>query len=149
MRTLRPATAGLARRLFGGDAERTLALLRAAWPRAVGPELARRTEVVALQGDALVVRVPDATWRRGLLKMRREILGRLRRVAGDLAPARMGFVEGKVIPPALPARPAEARVVEPAPPAPQVAEAAAAIEDPGLRDAFLSAAARYLSRFGD
>jgi hypothetical protein len=57
--------------LFGGSPVRTLALLRAAWPKAVGPELARRTEVLTLEGGALRLRVPDAGWRRHLLQMRK------------------------------------------------------------------------------
>ena len=32
-----------AARLFGGRPDHTLALLRAAWPAAVGPDVARRT----------------------------------------------------------------------------------------------------------
>ena len=46
----RIADASLARRLFGAVPARTLALVRAAWPRAVGPDLARRTEVVGARG---------------------------------------------------------------------------------------------------
>jgi len=84
----------LAAQLFGSAPERTLALLRAAWPQVVGAELARRTEVLALEGDSLRIRVPDAGWRKGLLRMRREILQRLRALAGDLAPRRLGFTEG-------------------------------------------------------
>src|SRR5574341_1196686 len=43
----RPRHPDLAARLFGTKPEHTLALLRAAWPSAVGDELARRTEVAA------------------------------------------------------------------------------------------------------
>ena len=129
--------------LFGGSPERTLALLRAAWPRAVGDELARRTEVLAVEGDCLRLRVPDARWRKNLLQMRREILGKLHAIAGDLTPRRLSFTEG-----GLPAREATS---EPAPPrlvsaSAALAEGASAIEDPDLRARFLEAAARYLAR---
>jgi hypothetical protein len=131
----RAAPMGLAARLFGSTPERTLALLRAAWPRVVGPELARRTEVIALEGDSLRIRVPDAGWRKGLLRMRREILGRLRELAGDLAPRRLGFTEG--FPTGTAPTP---------PPSPALSAEAARIRDPELRARFLETAGRYLAR---
>src|SRR5678815_2906688 len=84
----------LAARLFGASPARTLALLEAAWPLAVGPELARRTEVLGIEGGTLRVRVPDAGWRKVLHRMQPQILAHLREIAGDLAPRRMGFVDG-------------------------------------------------------
>jgi len=87
----------LAARLFGASPARTLALLEAAWPLAVGPELARRTEVLGIEGGTLRVRVPDAGWRKVLHRMQPQILGHLREIAGDLAPRRMGFVEGGLV----------------------------------------------------
>jgi Dna[CI] antecedent DciA-like protein len=134
--------------LFGATPERRLALLRAAWPGAVGPELARRTEVITLDGDALRIRVPDATWRKGLLRMRRDILVRLYRVAGSLAPRQLGFVEGGGSGPhglaeaeaPLPAAPA-------APPSRALLAEAERIVEPELRARFLETAARYLDRF--
>ena len=87
----------LAARLFGASPARTLALLEAAWPLAVGPELAWRTEVLGIEGGTLRVRVPDARWRKVLHRMQPQILGHLREIAGDLAPKRMGFVEGGLI----------------------------------------------------
>jgi hypothetical protein len=81
-------------RVFGRGTPAALALLKAAWPSAVGPELARRTEVLALEGSAMRVRIPDARWRKVLHRMQPEILERLRGVAGDLAPRRLGFSEG-------------------------------------------------------
>jgi hypothetical protein len=134
-----------AARFFGGRPEHTLALLRAAWPAAVGPDIARRTEVVALDRGILRIKVPDAGWQRSLLRMRGDILSRLRSVAGGAAPRGLGFVSGPVAhpPPAAPAAPAT-----PAPPTPlAVTAAAAAIPDPEIRDRFVAAAARYLARF--
>lgn len=135
----------LAARLFGSRPEHTLALLRAAWPVAVGPELARRTEVVALDRGIVRVKVPDLRWQRSLLRMRREILEHLRGVAGGAAPRGLGFVVGTVEGPPDPVPPPPA--VPPAPAPSAVAEAAAAIPDPEVRALFLAAVARYLARF--
>jgi len=135
----------LAARLFGSRPEHALALLRAAWPVAVGPDLARRTEAVALDRGILRVKVPDLRWQRSLLRMRGEILSRLRGVAGGAAPRGLGFVVGPVAGPPDPAPPPGA--VPPAPAPSAVAAAAAAIPDPEVRKRFLAAAARYLARF--
>jgi hypothetical protein len=145
---LRPAhTATLAGQLFGKDPARTLALVRAAWTRAVGPELARRTEVVVLEGTTLRVRVPDARWRKVLHRMQPELLTRLRTLAGELAPRSLGFVEGPVMSAPVPAPlPLEAAPAEGRPPARIVVEAALAIEDSEMRRAFLETAGRYLAR---
>jgi hypothetical protein len=143
----RPRDPDLAARLFGGRPEHTLALLRSAWPVAVGPDLARRTELVALDAGVLRVKVSDARWQRTLLRMRADILSRLRRDAAGAAPRGLGFVVGPLAtapepPPAVPP-------VVPSAPAPRaVVEAAAAIPDPEVRASFVTAAARYLARFG-
>jgi hypothetical protein len=136
---------GLASRIFGSEPARRLALIKSAWPFAVGPELARRTEVLALEGRTLRVRVPDAGWRKALHRMQPQIVARLRSVAGDLGPSRLGFSEGQV------AAPAETK---PAPSAgsgettrldPELTAAAERIADAELRQLFLAAAVRYLS----
>ncbi len=151
----RPSDPALAKQLFGASPERTLLLMRAAWPVAVGPELARRTEVVTLDGSVLRVRVPDATWQRGLARMRGEIMSRLREIAGAAAPRSLGFVLGPVeaaaagdastarrTPRAVAGAPALSR-----PASAQLVAAAQAIPDAELRESFLAAAARYLARF--
>jgi hypothetical protein len=140
------ASPGLGARLFAPGTPGATALLRAAWPLAVGADLGQRTEVTGIDNGTLRVRVPDARWRKVLHRMRREILARLRETAGPAAPYRLGFVEGPLsfVPPPtpVPTHP------QPTPPAPQsVADAAAAIEDPALRARFLESAARYLDRF--
>lgn len=132
-------------RLFGRNAPHALELLRAAWPRAVGPDLSRRTEVVAIEGTALRIRVPDARWRGVLHRMQPDILARLRDVAGPLAPKRLGFVEGGI------AEPPAAAAAEDRTPASRacptsVAEKADAIPDPELRARFVETAGRYLAR---
>ncbi len=140
----------MAEQIFGATPARTLALLRAAWPNAVGPDLARRTEVVALEGDTLRIRVPDAGWRKGLLRMRRDILIGLYRTVGGLAPRRLSFVEAPWTGALEPAAESAAAALEPAaPPAspPALVAPAAAIVDPEERARFLAIAARYLDRF--
>jgi hypothetical protein len=135
----------LAASLFGGGGARTLALLKAAWPKAVGPALAGRTEPTALEGTTLRVKVPDQGWTRVLHRMQPQILARLRDVAGSLAPRRLGFVEGPVARPAsAPARPEPPPTIAPLPAS--VAAGAAAIPDAEIRDRFLQTAARYLAR---
>ena len=135
---------GLAARLFEAEPAR-LALIKSAWPFAVGPELARRTEVLALEGRTLRVRVPDAGWRKALHRMQPRIVARLRTIAGPLGPSRLGFSEGQVaVPAARPAASAEGG--PPAPLDPEVTSAAERIADAALRREFLAAATRYLSR---
>ena len=136
---------GLAASVFASAPAR-LALIKSAWPFAVGPELARRTEVLALEGRTLRVRVPDAGWRKALHRMQPQILDRLRTIAGELGPSRLGFSEGQVAAPpeAKPAPSAE----EAGPPTldPAVAAAAERIADAELREVFLASAARYFGR---
>jgi hypothetical protein len=134
----------LAARLFGGHPERVLALVVAAWPRAVGPDLARRTEVLGLENGTLRVRVPDARWRGVLHRMQPQILQALRRTAGSSAPRRMGFLEGAV-PESAPAPPPALPSPEPDVPR-EVAAGAAGIADAEIRALFERAAARYLAR---
>ena len=140
------ASPGLGARLFAPGTPGETALLRAAWPLAVGADLGQRTEVTGIDHGTLRVRVPDARWRKVLHRMRREILARLRETAGPSAPYRLGFVEGPLsfVPPAAAER-APARTPAPAPSS--VVGAAAAIQDPALRARFLESAARYLDRF--
>jgi len=133
----------LAQKLFGASPGAKLALIRAFWPLAVGSDTARRTEVVALEGRTLRIRVPDARWRKVLHRMQREILARLFASIGDLAPTQLSFVEAPVAdlppPPAVPELTLR-------PPSPGLVAGAATIVDPELRERFLSTAARYLSR---
>ena len=104
------ASPALGARLFAPGTPGETALLRAAWPLAVGADLGQRTEVTGIDHGTLRVRVPDARWRKVLHRMRREILARLRETAGPSAPYRLGFVEGPLsFVPAAPPAPAPAR----------------------------------------
>lgn len=136
----------LARELFGGAPERRLALLSALWPRVVGPEVARRSKVIDLQGEQLRVRLPQGPWRRTIVPMRGEILLRLRSAAGSLAPRRLYFIEGEVEDDLAPFQPAPA-IAEPLPLPQAVEEASHLIDDPESRERFRATAARYIERF--
>lgn len=135
--------------LLAMSPERRLTLMKAAWPAAVGPDLARRSEVVALDGEVLRIRVPDGTWRKNLWAMRKDLLARLRRIGGKAAPRGLGFVEGRVQ-----AAENERSREEPAPtpvvaPLPRdLEDAAAQIPDEEARQRFRDAVGRYLGRFG-
>jgi Dna[CI] antecedent, DciA len=138
----RAAAPSLASQLFGRQPAASLALLRAAWPHAVGKEIARRTEVLAIRGRTLLVRVPDAGWQKVLHRMERDILARMKQLAGDLGPMGLGFSLGPVADAA--GAPPPARRSDPPPAPAEVEAAAAAIDDPELRASFLRAAALYL-----
>lgn len=141
-----PAERGLARRIFGGTPQGSLALLRNVWVQAVGPEVAQRTEVLALEGRSLRIRVPDARWRKVLHRMQRDILTRMQRQVGDMAPTRLGFQEGPIS--AAPTRPEPVpRATAPGPLPEALAAAAVSIPDAEIRDRFCASAALYLSRF--
>jgi predicted nucleic acid-binding Zn ribbon protein len=136
----------LGRRLFSTP-DLALKVLEAAWPPTVGPELARRTELVALEGGCLWVRVPDPRWRKVLHRMTGDLRHRLRRRVGDMAPARLAFVLGPVAESEQAATP-QPEAIAPGPPPEAVASAAQAIADPELRRLFLESSARYLRRHG-
>jgi len=151
----RAVGAGLAARIFTRGSPPALALLKAAWPAAVGPELARRTEVLALERDFLRVRIPDARWRKVLHRMQPEILEHLRRVAGDLVPRRLGFNEGPPRQPEPEPEPSDRMRSSERPPSPApaalpdgLAAAARRIGDTEIRALFERSAARYLAAFG-
>ncbi|MFI5184447.1 MAG: DUF721 domain-containing protein [Vicinamibacteria bacterium] len=145
----RAGSASLASQLFGRNPTASLALLRASWPHAVGKEIARRTEILAVRGRTLLVRVPDPGWQKVLHRMEPEILARLRSLAAELAPMRLGFSQGPVAekdevrPPVRHASPRfDGEMPEALPEA--VESAAILIDDADLRARFRSAAALYL-----
>ncbi len=129
--------------LFPPGSPQALALLEAAWPKVVGPELARRTAVVGIEGTTLRIRVPEGQWRKSLHRMQGEVIARLRALAGEVAPRRLGFMEG-LVPVEEPRTPSRAPA-DPTPPEALVKEAAI-IQDEELRARFLSSAAHYLAR---
>ena len=143
---LEPAIAReLGRQLFPPGSPQALSLAQAAWPRAVGAELAGRTQVLAIEGRTLRVGVPDARWRRVLHRMQGRLLAHLKALTGDLGLTRIGFSEGAFGSPSEPTAPTPSRVPRPLPPG--VADAATAIADPDVRQRFVEVATRYLTRF--
>ena len=144
MALTRAGASDVAARLFGGAPERVRALMRAAWPLAVGLELSRRTEVLGIERGTLRIRVPDARWRKVLHGMQPDILRRLREIAGSLAPWRIGYVEGGMTnadplpPPDVPGEPTDLPA--------EVAGRAAEIDDEEIRERFLATATRSLGR---
>lgn len=138
-------------RLFPPGSPQALALLRACWPKAVGPELARRTEVVGIEGQTLRVRVPEGAWRKSLHRMQRQVLAQLYALAGDVVPRRLGFLDGPLASEIESERPpSRLAASDPAapPPPPELVTQAEAIPDPEIRRLFLTTAARYLARTG-
>lgn len=139
--------ASFAAALFEKQPAARLELLRAVWPAVAGAELARRTRLLAVDGAILRVRVPDASWRRVLHRLRWDVLSRLRLKVGKLAPRRLAFYEGggaeiNSLPPPQPQTgppPAPPRLPK------TVASAASAIADLELRRQFERTAALYLS----
>jgi hypothetical protein len=117
----------------------------AAWPEAVGAEIARNAWPARFQRDGtLIVHTKDAIWSFELGHRAAEISGRL-----PATPA-LKFVAGPL--------PEPGAALEEAPPTPpaatleeqrQAAEWAATIEDEGLRDAVQRAAAASLARRPD
>jgi peptidoglycan hydrolase-like protein with peptidoglycan-binding domain len=73
---------------------------------------------------------------------------RLRAIAGELGPSRIGFSEGQVIPAAEPKVPAPPKDEGPVAMGAALAAAVDGIPDPELRAAFAAAAERYLARVG-
>jgi hypothetical protein len=77
--------------------------------------------------------------------MQPQILARLREIVGDLAPRRLGFMEGPIAP--APSREAGRTVPSTTPAAPpEVVAGASVLDDAELRRRFLEVAARYLER---
>ena len=65
------------RRSSSWDEELDLRLLQALWPMIVGPKLAAATVVETIQGERVVIRVPDQTWEIQLRAMRSRLLRKM------------------------------------------------------------------------
>jgi predicted nucleic acid-binding Zn ribbon protein len=64
------------------------------WEEAVGAEIARHSQPVAIRGDVLEVSVDASVWCQQLQLRTPEILAALRRVVGEDAPAEMWLYVG-------------------------------------------------------
>jgi predicted nucleic acid-binding Zn ribbon protein len=119
-----------------------------AWPGVVGDPIARNAWPARLGRDGtLHVATASAAWAFELAQLEGELLDRLRRAAGEAAPARLRFALGR-----LPEASADAEAAEPSRPEPSAADLdaaarlASAIEDEELRATVARAAAQSLAR---
>ena len=119
-----------------------------AWKHAVGETLSARARAEALRDHTLVVAVEDKVWQRQLEQMRDQFLFRLNKVLGRqvvkvlefrIAPEK--FVVQK---PVADKSTTRSTPMESIPS--ELVSAAACIEDPGLRKAFLGAAVSCVNR---
>jgi hypothetical protein len=132
---------------FGPNAG--LAAVVAAWPTAVGDSIARNAWPQRINRDGtLHVATSGAAWAFELTQLAGEIQERLRTALGESAPHTLRFTPGK-----LPAHGPDPDAGPPAPQPPATPEEtataegwAAAIEDPGLREAVARAARASLVR---
>jgi len=99
------------------------AVVRAAWPLAVGKRIALRARAAVLAGSTLIVEVDDEIWRRQLTTLAGQILARLRKVLGRELVHRIEFRQG------LPRRPVQRATT-------LCGDEAEAIPDSGLRMAY-------------
>jgi hypothetical protein len=136
----------------GGDHVLALAEITAAWPHAVGDDVARQAWPLRLGRDGtLHVATASATWAFELDRLTPEIVERLTAVLGDSAPAKVRFRVGPVPEPG-----AAPKAAEPVKPTVQASperaaaadSAAAANSDPELRELVSRAARASLSRAG-
>jgi hypothetical protein len=123
-----------------------------AWPEAVGAAVARHAWPARLARDGtLHVNTSSSAWAFELGHLEHEIMPRLRRLVGDLAPPRLRFAPGRL--PEDPEDEAQGqreRPPEPSPEARSEAERlAASIEDEDLRKLVAKAAAASLARNAD
>ena len=79
---------------LGLDAPARVVRVAERWEEAVGPEIARHCQPVALRGERLEARVDSSVWCQQLQLRAPEILAALRRTLGEDAPAELWFRVG-------------------------------------------------------
>ena len=145
MSELRPVGEGIARVARLPRPDPVLEAARAAWPQAVGAEVARRSLPVRIKGDWLIVHCESSTWVAELSLMERQVHAGLSRQLAEL-PGRIRFEVGAVTPPeppppvAAPLRAATERDRE------QARQLAGDIRDEALREAVQRAIEHSLRR---
>jgi len=129
-----------------------LAAVTSVWPAAVGETVARQAWPLRIGRDGtLHVATSSATWAFELDRLAADILGRLAiRLEAGQSPARLRFAVGPIPEPAIPAEDAPATPSSTPIPTPEevvAAEAAAAaIDDPDLRELVARAAKASLAK---
>ena len=129
----------------GGGRVLALAEITAAWPKAVGEEVARQAWPLRIGRDGtLHVATTSATWAFELDRLSPEITERLEAVIGDSAPKKLRFRVGPVPEPGAATDAARKSSEQPPSRPPEVAAAAASlaavIEDRELRELVTRAA---------
>jgi predicted nucleic acid-binding Zn ribbon protein len=133
----------------GASAEAVEAICAAAWKYAVGEALSRHSLPLELREKTMVVAVEDKTWQKQLDPMRGEFLFRLNSLLGR---SLVQSIEFRVEPEKFKTTnqsELETEKVRDNPVPFELLSAAAAIDDPGLRRAFLGAAVSCLNRLQD
>lgn len=118
-------------------------LVRASWARAVGDELARRSEPEALRAGVLTVRVTDPSWGKMIYKLQDRILPKLNKELGGKLIRRINFTKRSRLKHPVP-EPSRSRSVTGAEPPAAIVSAASKIAEPELRALVMKSAARYL-----
>ena len=114
-----------------------------AWKHAVGETLSARAQAESLRAHTLVVAVEDKVWQRQLEQMRDQFLLRLNKVLGRRVVKELEF---RIAPEKFPIQKPVADKSATRPIPIELVSAAASIEDPGLRKAFLGAAVSCVNR---
>jgi hypothetical protein len=139
-------------RLGPGAAASGIDSIVAAWPGAVGDEIARNAWPARLGSDGtLHVATRSSTWAFELSQLSGQVGDRLRDVLGPVAPLRLRFAVGRLPEPAVapPATPVEAVRSPGAEERAQAGYLTRGIEDEELREAVARAAAASLLRAAD
>jgi hypothetical protein len=126
-----------------------LLVLVAAWPRAVGAEIARNAWPARLARDGtLHVSTSSSTWAFELTQLESDVLGRLRRELGGDVPKKLRFAPGPLPSPEVEtgSEPANEPLVASAKARSQADLLTAGIEDEELREMVARAAAASLER---
>ncbi|MBP6002852.1 MAG: DUF721 domain-containing protein [Pyrinomonadaceae bacterium] len=126
----------------------TEAVVFAAWNRSAGELLRARTVPVGFHEHRLAIAVEDKTWQRHLEDLSPQMLVKLNTILGQ---GSVRFIEFRIDKPTLAAArehiaAAADTSVDLSNLAPSLVDAAGAIADEELRDAFLKSAAVYLGR---
>ena len=128
-----------------------LAAVTSAWPAAVGDAVARHAWPLRISRDGtLHVAVESATWAQELSLLEGNVIEALRGRLGETAPAKLRFAVGPIPEQPAASEPVGNAPVEPAEVPPEVESeansAAAAIDDPELRELVARAARTSLLR---
>jgi predicted nucleic acid-binding Zn ribbon protein len=90
-RAPRPAAGAFQAALQRAAPKTPLAAVQAAWPRAVGEQLAAVAKPVSERGGTLTIECADAVWAQELDLMQDALLQRLQEELGDQAPRGLRF----------------------------------------------------------